>query len=281
MSNLTYFARVLKHPGFILNENFLLHPFASFYTSRRILQNNMSLFDGIQKLTGESLENLKKYFDDISNNNKLHTHLDNQFENYYNYIEKSNLNNLKFSKENPAGRLNRQSQGNAGFFLYLLVRSLKPEIFVETGVSAGESSSFILQAMHDNNFGKLYSVDLPRATVEKGLTTIIPEDKSSGWLIPEYLKDRWELHLGKSEEILPKLFSDLKQIDVFFHDSLHTYDHMMFEYRTCWNYLKENGVLFSDDIVVMNGKGHSPLVDFADLQQKEIVVYNVLGGLQK
>ena len=56
---------------------------------------------------------------------------------------------------------------------------------------------------------------------------------------------------------------------------------MMFEYRTCWNYLKENGVLFSDDIVVMNGKGHSPLVDFADLKEKEIVVYNVLGGLQK
>ena len=153
MSNLTYFARVLKHPGFILNENFLLHPFASFYTSRKILQNNMSLFDGIQKLTGESLENLKKYFDDISNNNKLHTHLDNQFENYYNYIEKSNLNNLKFSKENPAGRLNRQSQDNAGFFLYLLVRSLKPEIFVETGVSAGESSCFIL--INSTKFGLL------------------------------------------------------------------------------------------------------------------------------
>ena len=56
---------------------------------------------------------------------------------------------------------------------------------------------------------------------------------------------------------------------------------MMFEYEACWDYLKENGVLFSDDIVVMNGKGHSPLVDFADTQQKEIVVYNVLGGLRK
>ena len=281
MSNLTYFARVLKHPGFIFNENFLLHPIASFYTSRKILQNNMSLLDGIQKLTGESLENLKKYLDDISNNTKLLNHLKTQFDTYYDYIAKSDLNNLKFSKENPAGRLNRQSQENAGFFLYLLVRSLKPEIFVETGVSAGESSSFILQAMHDNNFGKLYSVDLPRAIVEKGLTTIIPENRSSGWLIPESLKDRWELHLGKSEEILPKLFSKLTQIDIFFHDSLHTYDHMMFEYLTSWDYIKEGGVLFSDDIVVMNGKGHSPLVDFADLQQKEIVVYNVLGGLQK
>ena len=129
--------------------------------------------------------------------------------------------------------------------------------------------------------GKLYSVDLPRAIVEKGLTTIIPENRSSGWLIPESLKDRWELHLGKSEEILPKLFFKLEQIDIFFHDSLHTYDHMMFEYLTSWDYIKEGGVLFSDDIVVMNGKGHSPLVDFADMQQKEIVVYNVLGGLRK
>jgi predicted O-methyltransferase YrrM len=241
----------------------------------------MSLLDGIQKLTGESLENLKQYLDNISNNTKLLNHLDDQFDTYYDYIGKSDLNNLKFSKENPAGRLNRQSQANAGFFLYVLVRALKPEIFVETGVSAGESSTFILQAMQDNNFGKLYSIDLPRATVEKGLTTIIPEDKSSGWLIPESLKARWELHLGKSEEILPTLFSKLKQIDVFFHDSLHTYDHMMFEYQSCWDYLKEGGILFSDDIIVMNGKGHSPLVDFADMQQKEIVVYNVLGGLRK
>jgi len=281
MSNLTYFTRVIKHPGFVLNENFLLHPIASFHTSRKILQNNMSLFDGIQKLTDASKENLKQYYDDISKNTKLLDHLDNQFDTYYDYIDKSDLNNLKFSKENPAGRLNRQSQGNAGFFLYLLVRALKPEIFVETGVSAGESSTFILQAMHDNNFGKLYSVDLPRATVEKGLTTIIPEDKSSGWLIPESLRGRWELHLGKSEEILPNLFSKLKKIDVFFHDSLHTYDHMLFEYKACWDYLKKNGVLFSDDIVVMNGKGHSPLVDFAEMKQKEIVVYNVLGGLRK
>ncbi len=47
------------------------------------------------------------------------------------------------------------------------------------------------------------------------------------------------------------------------------------------DYLKDNGILISDDIVVMNGKGHSPFVDFADSKQKEIVVYNVLGGIQK
>ena len=62
---------------------------------------------------------------------------------------------------------------------------------------------------------------------------------------------------------------------------MHTYDHMMFEFKTSWDFIKKNGILISDDIVTMNGKGHSPFVDFADLQQKEIVVYNVLGGIKK
>ena len=135
--------------------------------------------------------------------------------------------------------------------------------------------------MHDNNFGKLFSIDFPSAIVEKGLTTIMPEGKTSGWAIPENLKDRWELSLGKSEELLPKILERQKKIDVFMHDSLHTYDHMMFEYTTSWDFIKKNGLLLSDDIVVMNGKGHSPFIDFAEIHQKEIVVYNVLGGLRK
>ena len=56
---------------------------------------------------------------------------------------------------------------------------------------------------------------------------------------------------------------------------------MMFEYTTSWDFINKNGLMLSDDIVVMNGKGHSPFVDFADSQQKEIVVYNVLGGIRK
>ena len=62
---------------------------------------------------------------------------------------------------------------------------------------------------------------------------------------------------------------------------MHTYEHMMFEYMTSWSFINKNGLMLSDDIVVMNGKGHSPFVDFADSQQKEIVVYNVLGGIKK
>ena len=281
MADTNYLSRVLKHPQFVLNENFILHPMASLHTSRKILKNNFPLLDGIGRLTGDKMENIKKYYNDILKNSELEENLNNKFEEYNRYINEVNLKITKLARENPAGRLNRPSQGQAGFFLYILVRSLKPEFFVETGVSAGESSTYVLQAMRDNNFGTLYSIDVPSVFVPKGLTTITPEGQSSGWAVPEKLKDRWKLNLGKSEEILPDILKKLKKIDIFFHDSMHTYDHMMFEFKTSWDFIKKNGILISDDIVTMNGKGHSPFVDFADLQQKEIVVYNVLGGIRK
>jgi hypothetical protein len=281
MADTNYLSRVIKHPQFVLNENFILHPISALSTSRKIIKNNLPLTDCIKKLTGDTTENIKRYYEDIANNSELEKYLQTQFDEYNSYINSKDFKISKFFKENPAGRLNRPSQGHAGFFLYILVRSLKPEFFLETGVSAGESSTYILQAMHDNNFGKLFSIDFPSAIVEKGLTTIMPEGKTSGWAIPENLKDRWELSLGKSEELLPKILERQKKIDVFMHDSVHTYDHMMFEYTTSWDFIKKNGLLLSDDIVVMNGKGHSPFVDFAESKQKEIVVYNVLGGLRK
>jgi predicted O-methyltransferase YrrM len=40
------------------------------------------------------------------------------------------------------------------------MRKIKPKIVVETGVSFGITSSFILQAMEENGFGTLYSIDL-------------------------------------------------------------------------------------------------------------------------
>ena len=135
--------------------------------------------------------------------------------------------------------------------------------------------------MNDNNFGKLYSIDVPSVFVPKGMTTITPEGKTSGWAVPDHLKDRWELNLGKSEELLPDILRKLEKIDIFFHDSMHTYEHMMFEYTESWDFIKENGLLLSDDIVVMNGRGHSPFIDFANLKQKQIAIYNVLGGIKK
>ena len=150
MTDTNYLSRVIKHPQFVLNENFILHPLSSLSTSRKIIKNNLPLIDCVKKLTDDTAENIKKYYEDIANNSELEKHLQNQFDEYNSYINSKDLKISKFFKENPAGRLNRPSQGHAGFFLYILVRSLKPEFFLETGVSAGESSTYILQAMRDN-----------------------------------------------------------------------------------------------------------------------------------
>ena len=246
-----------------------------------LTKDHTDLFSSIQKLGNDSKENLSCYIKDIDNNSEFHRQIEEKFEKFYQYLSKTNLDGINYFKENPAGRISKGSTHNAGRFLYLLIRSLKPDIMIETGVSSGESSSYILQAMRDNNKGKLYSIDLPAAIVEKGLTTIIPEGESSGWAIPEYLRDRWEINLGSSEELLLPLLKKLEKIDIFFHDSLHTYDHMFFEYTTSWDFIKKNGVLISDDIATMNGKGHSPLVDFARNKKLELAIYYMIGGLKK
>ena len=48
-----------------------------------------------------------------------------------------------------------------GKFLYFIVRCAKPAFMIETGVAHGVSSWTILNAIHKNGYGKLYSIDLP------------------------------------------------------------------------------------------------------------------------
>jgi len=134
--------------------------------------------------------------------------------------------------------------------LYFLVRLIKPEKIVETGVHRGVSSLFILQALHDNNKGKLYSIDLPMSEYKQDNSDMtkstLPIEKI-GTCVPKNLRSRWELIFGDSKEKLPKLLQELSEIDVFLHDSKHTYEHMKWEYETAWGFIKKNGCLISDD----------------------------------
>lgn len=123
---------------------------------------------------------------------------------------------------------------------YMISREIKPKIIIETGVAYGHSSSYILEAMKKNNYGKLYSIDYvfsPWQTKEK-----------IGMIIPKNLRDRWHFEFGPSSKKLKKLLEKLGEIDIFIHDSLHTYQNMKFEFNTAWPYIKKDGFLFSDDV---------------------------------
>jgi predicted O-methyltransferase YrrM len=130
-----------------------------------------------------------------------------------------------------------------GPLLYLLARLAKPRRIVETGVASGVTTAFLLQALHDNRDGNLISIDLPNA--DPG--AIIPPGRRIGWIIPEFLQDRWDLRIGDAKELLPATLAE-GPIDMFLHDSLHTYEHMAWEYNQAWRALVEGGLLLSDDI---------------------------------
>jgi predicted O-methyltransferase YrrM len=126
--------------------------------------------------------------------------------------------------------------------LYVVVRALKPHVTVETGVASGVSSSHILRALAANGAGTLYSIDLPRAT-----GTLLPKGRPPGWLVPDSLRRHWKLSLGASQQLLPDLLASLDRVDLFFHDSDHSYDNMRFELEQALPRLSPGGLLVCDD----------------------------------
>lgn len=154
-----------------------------------------------------------------------------------------------FVPMNPAP--GKQLPGNRpthffGKFLYFIVRMARPVVMVETGVAHGVSSWTILNAMNRNGSGKLYSIDLP----DQDLKSYNPSNlqQQSGWVVPEALKSRWELRIGSSVDLLPALLKEVGQVDLFFHDSDHSYENMKFEFRAVLPFLDKKGLVVSDDV---------------------------------
>ena len=177
----------------------------------------------------------------------------------------------------------RELRSNAGaspyfngtlFSLYALIRYLKPNKVVQTGVASGVSSSLILLALKNNERGKLIDIDLPNrqkdgyqykdGTLD---TVFTPEGLDPGWVVPQDLRERWSLHLGSSEEILPRIGA----CDIFYHDSEHSYENMMFEYKWAYSHLSNHGILASDDIGWNNA--------WRDFHKENKDLYPLLGNL--
>ena len=127
-----------------------------------------------------------------------------------------------------------------GRVCYLVTRYLRPSRVVETGVAHGITSTYILQGLADNARGTLNSIDLP---------PLIPDaERHVGQFIPDNLRSRWTLTIGSARKALPRVLNAAGAIDIFVHDSLHTYSHMKWELETSLSALRRGGVLIADDI---------------------------------
>jgi predicted O-methyltransferase YrrM len=123
--------------------------------------------------------------------------------------------------------------------LYGLTRWLRPAVIVESGGFIGMSSAFILKALADEKLAtaKLYSIEWS-------------EECDQGALIPEELRSAWGGFApmrGKVEDFLKR--GELpSSIDMFLHDSSHSYRHMLWEFRHFWPRLRDGGLLVSHDV---------------------------------
>jgi predicted O-methyltransferase YrrM len=123
--------------------------------------------------------------------------------------------------------------------LYGLTRWLRPAAIVESGGYIGMSSAFILKALADEKLttSKLYSIEFSQECEQGALIPNELRSVSSGFVPMR----------GKVEDFL-KRNEIPSSIDMFLHDSSHSYRHMLWEFRQFWPRLCDGGLLVSHDV---------------------------------
>ena len=144
--------------------------------------------------------------------------------------------------------------------LYPIIRIIKPNVVVETGVNLGLTSAVILTALeHNHQESKLFSIDDPIIketpySVTKEELKVMNEKrveylkKYGGYYVPQNLKKNWEMIWGRTEEKLPDLVSKLDGIDLSVHDGGAKYYEKKMEFDTIYPKLKKGGLLISSDL---------------------------------
>jgi len=153
-------------------------------------------------------------------------------------------------------------------FCYVMTRAMRPQLVLETGVAFGVTSAFILAALHENGQGVLHSIDLPPLARDA--------DRFVGAAIPETLKPRWNLHRGSSRRLLPRILHAVQAVDIFVHDSLHTYRNMRWEFDQVWPRLGVGGMIIADDI---QGNGAFEELRSRDMEVRAVIREHAKGSL--
>lgn len=134
------------------------------------------------------------------------------------------------------------NDGDAGLVrsIWCLIRHLKPQKVVETGVAHGVTSRCVLEALKRNGEGHLWSIDLP-PTEEFWR-------KQVGAAVGDGFANEWTYIAGSSRRRLPELLAQFGKIDLFIHDSLHSERNVCFELDRAWTAMGPYGAMVVDDV---------------------------------
>jgi predicted O-methyltransferase YrrM len=111
---------------------------------------------------------------------------------------------------------------------YSLVRAVEPDHVIETGTHLGLGSCVIAAALLRNGHGRLTTIDI---------------DPDAGYLIEEPWASVVDRRTGSSLDVI----AELKDVDVFLHDSLHTYDYETMELTAVEPNLRPYAIVLSDN----------------------------------
>ena len=114
------------------------------------------------------------------------------------------------------------------FGWYALIRATQPDHIVETGTHLGLGSCAIAAALLKNGHGRLTTIDV---------------DPEAGYLIGEPWASVIDQHTGDSIALL----GGLRKVDMFLHDSLHTYDYEAGELAAVEPVLRADAIVLSDN----------------------------------
>jgi predicted O-methyltransferase YrrM len=174
------------------------------------------------RVTGASLSEMRKYLNEPFHDKEFLEHL------------------RRSERDFSAGIASAAMYGKKVLQQYALVRAFKPELIVETGIASGVSSYYILQALRVNGTGMLHSIEIDDRSY-------LPPGREPGWIVPDSIRDRWQIHIGDARGLLPVVLEELHTVDMFIHDSLHTAEHMKFEFECAYPCLPNGGLLIADD----------------------------------
>lgn len=111
---------------------------------------------------------------------------------------------------------------------YAIVRAARPNLVAETGTHLGLGSCVIAAALIRNGHGRLTTIDI---------------DPKAGYLIGQPYASVIERRTGSSAEVL----AGMRDVDIFLHDSLHTYEYESSELKAVEPNLGPGAIVLSDN----------------------------------
>jgi hypothetical protein len=135
--------------------------------------------------------------------------------------------------------------------IWCAVRHSRPEVVMETGVAHGVSSRVVLEALALNDRGHLWSIDIANPIN-------LQVHGQTGVAITESCRPRWTYVEGESRQRMPSLVTEVGKVDLFIHDSLHTFKNTLFEMEQAASVMPPGGVMLIDDI-----RSHDGFATFA------------------